>query len=81
MAIFTSNGSNQMVEVRLPGDLMNELRTEVLIGVKDHEILIPNAWVDGVNKAFPHVLLPVIVDSIQIEDIYNSFKCITFKTR
>lgn len=81
MAVFTSYGSAQMVEVRLPGDLMDELRTAVLIGVKSHEILIPSAWIYEVNKAYPHVLLPVIVDSIRIEDTYNHFNCITFKTR
>lgn len=80
MAVFTSNGG-AMVEVRLPGDMMDELKTEILIGGRDHELLIPNAWIDEVNNTYPFVLLPVVLDSIQFETVYGSFTCITFTTR
>lgn len=81
MAIFLYNGVGSRVEVRLPSDTMDELRTEMLIGVKEHEVLIPNAWIDEVNRTFPYIIMPVDVDSIRFEAVYGSFKCITFKTR
>lgn len=81
MAVFISNGSDPRVEVRLPGDIMDELRTEMLIGVRQHEVLVPNAWIDEVNRTFPCILMPIDTDSIQYETVYGSFKCITFKSR
>lgn len=79
MAVFTSNGGG-MVEVRLPVDMMDELKTEILIGGRDHELLIPNAWIDEVNNTYPFILLPIDPDSIQFETVYGSFTCITFTT-
>lgn len=81
MTVFTYIGSGQDVEVRLPGDIMDELRTEMLIGVKDHEVLVPNAWIDEVNHTFPCTRMPIDIDSIHYETVYGSFKCITFKSR
>lgn len=80
MAVFTSNGGG-MVEVRLPGDMMDELKTEILIGGRNHELLIPNAWIDEVNNTYPYVLLPIDRDSIKFETVYGSFTCITFTSR
>ena len=81
MAVFTSNGSNQDVEVRLPGDIMDEIRTQMLIGIREFEVLIPDIWVSEVNKTFPCIFMPIDLNSIQYENVYNSFKCITFKLR
>lgn len=81
MAVFTSNGSDPMVEVRLPADLAKDLKTRVLLGIKTHEVIVPNVWIDEVNRAFPHILLPVDTASITFTTIYNSFKSIKFKTR
>ncbi len=81
MAVFISNGSDSMVEVRLPADLAKELKTRVLLGIKSHEVIVPDIWIDEVNRSFPHILLPVDVDSVVVTTIYNSFKSIKFKTR
>lgn len=81
MAVFTSNGLNEDVEVRLPGDIMDEFRTQMLIGIREFEVLLPDIWVSEVNKTFPFIFMPIDVNSIQYETVYNSFKCITFKLR
>lgn len=79
--VFLSKGSDTMVEVRLPSNLAQELKTRVLLGIKSHEVLVPDAWIDEVNWSFPHILLPVDIDSIDVTTVYNSFKSIKFKTR
>lgn len=79
--VFLSNGSDTMVEVRLPSNLAQELKTRVLLGIKSHEVLVPDAWIGEVNRSFPHILLPVDIDSIDVTTVYNSFKSIKFKTR
>lgn len=81
MAVFTYTGADKDVEVRLPGDIMDEIRTQMLIGIREFEVLIPVVWINEVNKKFPSIFMPIDIDSIKFETVYNSFKCITFKLR
>nr|UVX89065.1 MAG: hypothetical protein [Bacteriophage sp.] len=81
MTVFISNGSDPMVEVRLPAETAKDLKTRVLLGIKTHEVIVPNVWIDEVNDTFPHILLPVDIPSITFTTLYNSFTSVKFKTR
>ncbi len=75
----TGNGT-RLAEVRLPSPHLKHFKTRMLLGIKEHEYLLPHAWFDEVNRTFPYVEAPVDITSIKMESILPGFRVVTFRT-
>lgn len=83
IAIFTCYGRGdgvRLTEVRLPIPQLKHLKTRMLLGIKEHEYMLPQAWFDEVNRSYPFIEAPVIFSSIKMETMFGGFRVIQFKT-
>ena len=78
--LYSRNDGVRLAEVRLPSPHLKQFKTRMLLGIKHHEYLLPNAWFDEVNRSYPYVEAPVDVTSIKVEALYGGFRNVTFTT-
>lgn len=83
VAVFTMYGTGavRLTEVRLPAPSLELLKTKLLLGVKEHEYLLPVAWFDEVNRTYPFVNANVYYESISVKSPIPGFRVVKFTTR